>query len=188
MQLWRALQEEGYTGSVHTVRHWVQQRRQEPAPHTKPAYRTKYTVEPQQVAGLVAAQRRLPSARRLAWLLLNDADDLPAHEQHVLGVLREETSVATAYRLAQRFLRLVRQRDRAALDSWLADCATSGVTDMANFASGLEQDGAAVRAARTLPWSSGQVEGQITRLKMLKRQMYGRASFTLLRQRVLHAA
>ena len=55
MHLWRALQEEGYTGSVHTVRHWVQQRRQEPAPHTKPTYRTKYTVEPQQVAGLVAA-------------------------------------------------------------------------------------------------------------------------------------
>jgi transposase len=56
------------------------------------------------------------------------------------------------------------------------------------FAAGLEQDGAAVRAALTTPWSNGQTEGRITRLKLLKRQMYGRAGLDLLRRRMLLAA
>jgi transposase len=62
------------------------------------------------------------------------------------------------------------------------------VRALTTFAAGLRQDGAAVRAALTLPWSSGQAEGQINRLKFLKRQMYGRASFELLRRRVLLAS
>jgi transposase len=186
--LWRVLQAEGYTGSVHTVRHWVQQRRQEPAPHTNPAYRATYTVDPHQVAALAATQRRLPSARQLVWLLLNNADDLSTSDRQLLGLLCEEPSIASAYTLGQQFLRLVRQRDLNALDGWLAECCASAIPDLVNFASGLQQDEAAVRAALTLPWSTGPVEGQITRLKLLKRQMYGRASLQLLRQRVLHAA
>src|SRR5215212_7183030 len=75
-----------------------------------------------------------------------------------------------------------------ALDTWLADARTCGVRALETFAAGLEQDGAAIRAALTTPWSSGQAEGQITRLKLIKRQMYGRASFDLLRRRVLLAA
>jgi len=186
--LFRVLQAEGYTGSIHTVRHWVQQRRQEPAAHTKPAYRARYTVAAEEIATQVAAQRRLPAARRLVWLLLNTPEDLTADDQALLKLLLEEPSIATIYPLAQQFLLLVRQRDLSALDRWLNDCLTSTVPELANFASGLQQDEAAVRAALTLPWSTGQVEGQITRLKYLKRQMYGRASFSLLRQRVLHAA
>ena len=77
---------------------------------------------------------------------------------------------------------------RVALDTWLADARTSGVRALETFAAGLEQDGAAIRAALTTPWSNGQAEGQITRLKLIKRQMYGRASFDLLRRRVLLAA
>ena len=65
---------------------------------------------------------------------------------------------------------------------------TSGLRAVETFAAGLEQDGPAVRAALTTPWSSGQAEGQITRLKLLKRQMYGRAGFDLLRHRTLLAA
>lgn len=186
--LFRALQAAGYSGSIYTIRHWVQQRRQEPAPHTKGTYRATYTVAPQELAARAAAQQRLPAARQLVWLLLKPLDDLPSEDKQLLDVLVQESSVATAYPLAQRFLCLVRQRDVAALDSWLADCASSGVPDLASFAQGLQQDDAAVRAALTLPWSTGPVEDQITRLKLLKRQMYGRASFQLLRQRVLHAA
>jgi transposase len=81
---------------------------------------------------------------------------------------------------------MARRRNEATLDSWLKDCLTSGIQEMANFASGLQQDEAAVRAALSLPWSTGQVEGQIMRLKLVKRQMYGRANFDLLRQRVHH--
>lgn len=186
--LWQAIQAAGYTGSIHTVRHWVQRRRQEPAAHTNPAYRANYTVEPEQVALRAAAQRRLPGARQLVWLLLKPQDQLNRDDQHLLGVLKTESSVASAYDLAQRFRELVRQRQLVNLDQWIADCRASQVTDLINYAEGLQQDDAAVRAALTLPWSSGQVEGQITRLKLVKRQMYGRANFDLLRRRVLYAA
>ena len=76
----------------------------------------------------------------------------------------------------------------AALEAWLADARACGVRAVETFAAGLELDGAAVRAALTTPWSSGQAEGQITRLKLIKRQGYGRASLDLLRRRVLLAA
>lgn len=76
------LQAAGYTGSIYTVRHWVQGHRHEPAPRTNPAYRARYTVPPADVPAQRAAQRRLPSARQLVWLLLNkpeehDVDDQP---------------------------------------------------------------------------------------------------------------
>jgi transposase len=67
-------------------------------------------------------------------------------------------------------------------------CADSGIAELLLFAKGLVQEEPSIRAARREPWSSGQVEGQVTRLKLLKRQMYGHAKFDLLRQRVLHAA
>ena len=75
----------------------------------------------------------------------------------------------------------------AAFQDWLERARSCGVETLQTFAAGLRQDGAAVRAALSLPWSSGQAEGQINRLKMLKRQTYGRAGFDLLRRRVLLA-
>ena len=74
------------------------------------------------------------------------------------------------------------------LDRWLAETRTCGVVTLKTFAAGLAQDGAAVRAALTTSWSNAQAEGQISRLKMLERTMYGRAGFLLLRRRVLHVA
>ena len=76
----------------------------------------------------------------------------------------------------------------AGLEAWLADARSSGVRAVGTFAAGLERDGAAVRAALATPWSNGQAEGQVTRLKLLKRQMYGRAGLDLLRHRTLLAA
>jgi len=76
----------------------------------------------------------------------------------------------------------------ADLDAWLAEARACGIGAVKMFAAGLEQDSTAVRAALTEPWSSGQAEGQINRLKVLKPQSYGRAGFDLLRQRVLIAA
>ena len=89
------------------------------------------------------------------------------------------------YALAQEFRRLVRDRDAAALPVWLWQARGSGVRDLHRFTAHLERDEAAVRAALTLPWSNGQVEGQVNRLKTVKRQMYGRANFDLLRLRYL---
>ena len=75
-----------------------------------------------------------------------------------------------------------------ALDAWLAEARGSGVRVVESFAASLDQDGAAVRAALTLPWSNGQAEGQINRLRLLKRTMYGRAGLDLLRRRFILAA
>ena len=83
------------------------------------------------------------------------------------------------------FNRILRERDTAAFDCWLA---ATQATALHGFAIGIINDIAAVRAALSQPWSNGPVEGQVNRLKMLKRQMYGRAKFNLLRSRVLHAA
>ncbi len=100
--------------------------------------------------------------------------------------------------LARRFCELVRERgvtrdakptsSCATFEQWLAEARTCAVRTVATFAQGLEQEGDAIRAALTTPWSIAQAEGQITKLKFLKRQMYGRASFELLRRRVLLAA
>jgi transposase len=82
----------------------------------------------------------------------------------------------------------VRKRDEGGFDGWLQDAKQSKLPAMGAFAATLGQDGETVRAALSEQWSTGQVEGQITRLKCIKRQMYGRASFELLRCRVLHRA
>jgi transposase len=71
------------------------------------------------------------------------------------------------------------------LTAWLKACRDSGIAEFASFADGINGDRSAIRAALTLAWSNGQLEGQVNRLKLLKRQMYGRANFDLLRIRVL---
>ena len=83
---------------------------------------------------------------------------------------------------------MVKQRRARQLDPWLLRVGQSPSTDLRGFASGIKRDYDAVKAALSFPWSQGQVEGQITRLKLLKRQMYGRARFELLRSRVLRRA
>ena len=95
------------------------------------------------------------------------------------------SDIQVASTLGQSFIAMVKTRDYQAFDQWLADAQRSGVGELKSFAAGLERDGAAVRAALRLPYSNGQVEGQVNRLKLIKRMAYGRASFDVLRQRVL---
>ncbi len=83
---------------------------------------------------------------------------------------------------------MMRQRDRAAYAPWRQVVREQQIPELDHYASGLDRDQEAVLAALTLEWSNGQTEGQVNRLKTLKRQMYGRANFDLLRKRVLHAA
>jgi transposase len=108
-------------------------------------------------------------------------------EQEVLLKLKAACSeLALAYELVQEFIKMVKHRTPETLDLWLASVASSKLPDLENFATGIERDKAAVVAALSMEWSNGQVEGQVNRLKMLKRQMYGRAKLDLLRKRVLH--
>jgi transposase len=89
-----------------------------------------------------------------------------------------------ARNLIDRFHNLIRSRDKTDLAAWLADAKSSL---LASFAKGIVQDQAAVTAALIEPWSNGQTEGQNTKLKLVKRQVYGRASLDLLRARLLGA-
>ena len=110
-------------------------------------------------------------------------------EAQQLAQLRaQHTEVAEAIDLAQDFVQLIRQRQPQHLEPWLARAAKSVVGAWRRFAKGLRDDFDAVKAGVTLPWSSGPVEGQITRLKLLKRQMFGRASLALLERRFVLAS
>ena len=104
---------------------------------------------------------------------------------YVERLLALSPALATVRDLAQRFGAMIRARSADALTPWVADADNS---ELHGFAAGLRGDEQAVRAALTLPWSSGQVEGQITRLKLVKRQGYGRAKLDLLRARLIRAA
>jgi transposase len=84
--------------------------------------------------------------------------------------------------IEQAHLAAFRQR----LDAWLTQVHESQLPELESFAHGVERDKAAVQAGLTLPINHGQVEGQVTRIKLIKRMMYGKAGFALLRQRVLH--
>jgi transposase len=91
-------------------------------------------------------------------------------------------------RLGVDFQQMVKKKRADLFDAWLKRVAASGVEDLRRWADGLLADEGAVRNALSSPWSNGQVEGQVNRLKTIKRQMYGRAKFDLLRARVLHRA
>jgi transposase len=95
-------------------------------------------------------------------------------------------SLDTAYQLAQDFLVMMRKLEGERLDAWLARVHESELPELQSFAQGVERDKAAVQAGLTLAINNGQVEGQVTRMKLIKRMMYGKAGFPLLRQRVLH--
>jgi len=126
--------------------------------------------------------------RRATWLVLRRETKRPDTETQQLTALRaQQAEVAEAIDLAQDFATLVRQRQPTQLDPWLQRATTSAVDAVRRFATGLYEDYEAVKAGVTLPWSSGPVEGHINRLKMLKRQMFGRARLDLLSRRFLLA-
>jgi transposase len=106
----------------------------------------------------------------------------------MLAFIRQEPTIEVAYDLAQRFGSMVRRRQPDQLDPWLEAALGSGLPDLRTFAKGLQREYSALEAALVYPYSTGPVEGHINRLKLIKRSMYGRGSFELLRQRVLIAA
>lgn len=129
-----------------------------------------------------------PTVRRLSlrWLCLQPPEHLDADERLALGqALHDDPELASGYRLLQRFRELVTQRERSALPGWLADARASQLPPFVSLADGIARDQAAVEAGLSLAWSNGPTEGQVNRLKLIKRQGYGRAKLDLLRRRVL---
>jgi transposase len=88
--------------------------------------------------------------------------------------------------LVQEFLQMVRKLEGERLEAWLTAVTESGIEELQRFANGLEHDKAAVLMGLTHSYNNAQAEGQVTRIKLIKRMRYGRAGFPLLRQRVLH--
>jgi transposase len=131
---------------------------------------------------------RLPSARSSSWMLLRP-DKLKDEEQKMVELLCQlSPELKQAQELSLNFLKLVKERRVDELREWLIKAGGSGLPEFRRFARGVTSDLSAVRAALSYEWSQGQVEGQVHRLKMIKRQMYGRAKLDLLRARVLHAS
>jgi transposase len=158
------------------------------------AIRKQQGVAPMQRTGLapqtaVDPHTKPPTPRALAWLVLQRPERVHAMEQARLRQVRQaDPKLELAVTLAQEFAVMVRERQPDALDGWLARAETSGLGALRSFAGGIRRDYAAVKAALTLAYSNGVVEGNINRLKYVKKQMYGRANFDLLRKRVLSAA
>lgn len=186
VRLWKEVQALGYGGSRRMVAQWVCQRRQEPAPTTPHKHR-RPAGDGRELQGGLAPRRA--SSRRLIRLLLHEPARLSAPERLALAQLQERCpAAASAYPLLRAFVEMVRARAPAAFAPWLDAVAHSGLPALQTFAEGLQQDEAAILAALELPWSNGPLEGFENKIKTIKRQMYGRASFPMLRQRVLLAA
>lgn len=182
-----------YLAQTRQVHRWLQTRRAAPAPST-PRSRCGNSRR----AKAPSPAESLPSPKQLAWLCVQPQSALNPSEVATLARIEQDEEAARVVGLARRFGELMRERgvtrgaqpvtSCATFEQWLSEARICGVRAVETFAAGLEQDGSAVRAALTTPWSNAQSEGQITKLKLLRRQMYGRASFDLLRRRALLAA
>jgi transposase len=174
-QLYREIVAHGYPGSRTQVADFVARLRREER-SGKPQSASSATGEP-----------LTPHAA--AMLLLRRPERCGEAEHAALAQLRDvHPHVGTAVDFTERFVEIVRARQGAKLGEWLSDAEASGMREIQQFAYKVRRDEAAVQAGCTLEWSNGQTEGQITKLKAIKRSMYGRAKFDLLRQRALHAA
>ena len=172
-QLHRELSERGYPGSASLVRAYVGHLRTTTGDGSPPRSRKE--------------RAKAVSPRALRWLLARKREDLEEVEQERLGqLLNLSPEVQTAYALLQAFLMLVRERKHQELRSWMEQAISSGIPELGSFVMGIERDYDAVHAALRLPWSQGVTERKVNKLKTLKRVMYGRAGFALLRQRLLH--
>jgi transposase len=206
-ELWKEICQLGFTQGYKVVNSWLREdlgksgrpsTEEEKAKHQ--SFMEKVAAEP----GLVPASSEsvleasvplltgkvvepVGSPRHLTWLLLRDPSSLNAQEQSTLTFIRETHDINVTYGLAQRFFTMVRERQADQLDDWLEACEKSGIPDLQTFSEGLRREYSALKGALTFSYSNGPVEGQINKLKYIKRSMYGRGSFEVLRQKVLRA-
>ncbi|MDM0117538.1 ISL3 family transposase [Variovorax sp. J22R133] len=177
--VWHELQAQGFAGSLNTVRSAMARAH---------AGKSHGQGEKQAARGIACPSSRQAFAWLVGWHGKSAAERKGFDQQcFVERLCKIEPAIAVAGSLTRHFLGLIHRRDLDGFDRWLAKASDCDVPEMRRFATGLKADLSAVRAAFTSEWSSGQVEGQVNRLKFLKRQMYGRAKLDLLRIRVLHS-
>ena len=181
--LWQELREAGFPGSAGRVRRYVAAWRPVGGRRERPSARSANR------AAAAPAPTPIPSPRQVRWWLLGSPNELTEEQRaYVERLLAAVPLLETTQQVAQAFGRVVRERDRDALDGWLRQAEQSGIAELRALAVGMRRDRAAIEAALVLPWSNGQTEGQVTRLKLVKRSMYGRGGLDLLRGRLRRGA
>jgi transposase len=181
-QLWREITQMGYSASVTTVSRFIGQLRQDSG-----TARSFKQAQASAIYSWTGEQKRPFTALQAARLLVSREERRSVWQQDALVRLSElDQDIEAPINHVHRFLQMVRQLQGESLDGWLQEVEEHGIAELRSFAQGLRKEYQAVKAGLTLTWSNGPTEAQIQRLKLLKRQMYGQAGFTLLRQRVLH--
>lgn len=170
--LFAEIQREGFTGSYASLWRLVSH-----------SLSTDASIEPTKPPEPAALRL---SATQAAWLLVRKHEKLSEKQKALQQTLLNISSIANqAYPLAQAFRQFINERQADALDPWLQQAQASGIAELCRFAGSLQSDYQAVKNALLFAWSNGQVEGQVNRLKLIKRTMYGRAGFDLLRRKAL---
>ena len=195
-QLYQEIRDQGFTGSYSLVRRLLADLRRmyPPTPGTRPSWVRKegHVIEDPtfgKPSSPPQPKRKRLTPSQVAWLFVCHPEKRTEQQQQQVEIVCQAgDDVQHVYALAQDFVMMMTQQKAEALEPWLQRAEQSGIASLQGFAKGLRRDHAAVNAALTLPWSQGQVEGQVNRLKLIKRQMFGRAQFDLLRLRVLHAS
>ncbi len=186
-QMDREIHEPGYPGSSTAVGRFVG-----PLRETHGKARRFKSVEPE-AATMGSSQevkkKRPPTARQVAlWMAFKKGQRLDWQHDCLDRLCQEDWQIAQTSEVIQEFTTMLREREGERLDEWLDRVENQGIPELQSFAAGRKKDSDAVKAGLTLQWSTGQTQGQVHRLNLLKRQMYGRGSFKLLRKRVLHRA
>ncbi len=180
-KLHRDIRTRGFRGSETTTRAYLSELRDQAEPRTGPRRRLP-PLPPRKSHWQPGA----PSSRRATWLILSRQEKLSEEQRRERDrVLEAHLELTIACLLAQSFAQVVRTRNAKALEPWIEQAIESGVPELGSFVAGIRRNQSAVFSALCYTWSQGQVEGQIHRLKLLKRQSYGQAGFDLLRHRVL---
>lgn len=180
--MFEEIQKHGYIGSYDTVARYTRRLRQSQGVKL----RQRHFKKPLPIVTEPSKRSLTPS--RATWLVMRQVDSQESEDKQLIALLKaQHPDLADAIELATSFAQIVRQRQPLELDCWLEKALESNLSPFQRFATGLRSDYDAVKAGVTLPTSNGPVEGHINRLKMLKRQMYGRASLDLLTRRFLLA-
>lgn len=137
---------------------------------------------------LIRTAVKVSTLREIVWSVMRQKERLSGEQEQLskaISTIAPETG--QVIELAQRFVKMMQMQESEAVDQWFTDTQLCKLAVFQTFASVLQRDREAVRAAMSSPWSNGPVEGHINRLKLLKRQMYGRAGLDLLKRRVLYS-
>ncbi len=181
--VYREITAQGYTGSDQPIVRFFAQFRE------KKDMRKFKQVDPSNKTPVKAVPKRPPTASQVAhWITFKEEQRLDWQQQYLTQLCEADPQITQTYDLIQDFTIMLRERQGERLDAWLQKVEEQGVSELKSFAQGLKRDYDAVKAGLTLAWSQGPVEGHVHRLKLLKRQMYGKASFQTLRKRVLQCS